>query len=220
MQNPSQPSAIAEYSLATSSINGSSPPVTRDQYPKILWRPKYSYTNWIPFNTYSSRLQMQSLGGSCWVHFLRTGKTHFQTGFSPACSVCPEQIPRKVATWHLLLDSKQKPCTHNVPCLGRTQYRKLTGAGQTAQQNFAFTSFNNTHNGGKEGKKQISPSNLFDIWLRLSIWREKNYFPKYIHWNASVTEPPLVGYAEALTSVLISDSEELVNYLSLKLIPN
>lgn len=124
MQNPSQPSAIAEYNLATCSVSGSSQPVTRDQYPKIHWRPKYSYTHWIPFNTYSSSLQMQHLGGSCWVHFLKTGKTYFQTGFSPACSVCPEQIPREVASWHLLLDSKPKPCTHNVPCLGRTQYRK------------------------------------------------------------------------------------------------
>lgn len=67
---------------------------------------------------------MQHLGGSCWVHFLKTGKTYFQTGFSPACSVSPEQIPREVASRHLLLDSKPKPCTHNVPCLGRTQYRK------------------------------------------------------------------------------------------------
>lgn len=87
MQNPSQPSAIAEYNLATCSISGSSQPVTRDQCPK---RPKYSYTHCIPFNTYSSSLQMEHLGGSCWVHFLKTGKTYFQTGFRPACSVCLE----------------------------------------------------------------------------------------------------------------------------------
>lgn len=90
MQNPSQPSAIAEYNLAACSINGSSQPVTRDQYPKIHWRPKYSYTHCIPFNTYSFSLQMQHLGGSCWVHFLKRGKIYFQTGFSPACSFCPE----------------------------------------------------------------------------------------------------------------------------------
>lgn len=57
---------------------------------KNTLRPKYSYTHCIPFNTYSSSLQMQHLGGSCWVHFLKTGKTHFQTGFSPACWVCHE----------------------------------------------------------------------------------------------------------------------------------
>lgn len=40
-------------------------------------------------------------------------------------------------------------------------------------------------------------------------------------WNASATEPSLVEYAEeALTTIFTSESEELVNYLSLKLIPN